>query len=309
MTRVAVWGLGGHARRNLLPALVSSANVSLRGVWTRSAQARADVAAEYDVVAYASADAMLADSEVDAVVVATPVGLHVAHGVQVLRAGKDLWCEKSLAANLGQAQDLIRAADETGQQVHELFMFLWHPQFAALQELVSSGQLGEVRGVTARFGFPHLASDNVRYSKELGGGALRDAGAYPYAAAHALLGVPTSHAQQLWTAPGYDVDTEGSALLTYDCGARALLEWGFGLSYRNEIEVWGTEGSARLQRAFSKPGTLETQISVQPQSGAAHVVTVAPANHFERMFSNLDGRTGKAWCAAQAQLLFRSTVD
>lgn len=304
MKNVAVWGLGAHARRNLLPALASADGIRLVGVWTRDAGTRQAVAAEYDVTAYDSAQHMLADPDSVAVVLATPVGMHSAHAQHVLEAGKDLWCEKSLASTSDEAQLIDATAQQCGRQAHELFMFLWHPQFLELKRLLAEGVIGEVRGLSARFGFPHLPSTNIRYDAALGGGALLDAGCYPYAAAHSLLGpTPEIAHQHLWSDPGYSVDTRGSAMLIYSGGRRAMLEWGFGHAYRNELEVWGSDGSLLSQRAFSKPSTLQTSIDIRLQDGTTSRVAVAPANHFQLMFEAMDGRTSGDWLRDQSALL------
>ena len=300
---VAVWGLGSHAQRNIIPALMECNRTELHGVWTRSPDVCRDVSKTYGILSYTSESEMLEDASVDVIIVATPVGMHHEHGLAVLRSGKHLWCEKSLASDVSQIQELIDASLQFDRQVHELFMFLHHPQFLAIEDAVVSGKIGTLRSLTARFGFPHLPRDNIRYNSKLGGGSLLDAGCYPIAAAHALIGPkPVAFSSNLWAEDGYDVDTQGSAHLVYPNGCRAHLEWGFGHSYRNEIEVWGSDGWLRAERAFSKPSSLSTTVEIHQQGGSS-IIEIDPADHFSLMFEHFSSLPKNDWALAQGSLI------
>lgn len=288
--RVAVWGLGGHARRTAVPALQAARGIEIVGVWTRDAAVRAEVAADLDVTAYASDEALLSDTRVDVVYLATPVGLHHEQGGRILAAGKHLWCEKSLTGSLDEAHDLIAQAERADLALCETVMFLHHPQVATVQALIDAGRLGRVRTIRARFGFPHLDPSNIRYAADLGGGALNDAGCYPLSAALALgHGAPTEVHARLGSDGEHAVDTEGWAQLVWSDGLVAQLEWGFGRAYRNEIEIWGEGGILSVERAFSKPATLATTLTLTPQPGTPEGIAVAAADQFALMFERFAG--------------------
>ncbi|HUS66470.1 MAG TPA: Gfo/Idh/MocA family oxidoreductase, partial [Kofleriaceae bacterium] len=82
--RVAVWGLGPHAEKRLLPALAAGGPVALAGVTTRDAERGARLAAAHGCRFWPAPGDMLASADVDAVLVATPIGLHAEHGRAVL---------------------------------------------------------------------------------------------------------------------------------------------------------------------------------------------------------------------------------
>ncbi|VAW09420.1 hypothetical protein MNBD_ACTINO02-2912, partial [hydrothermal vent metagenome] len=228
----------------------------------------------------------LSASDVDAVYIAAPTGLHADMGFEAIGAGKHVWCEKPMTVTLLQSEQMVDAARSAGLVALESDMFLHHPQFLELQRLVASEELGPVVSVTGRFGFPHLPRSDFRYSKQLGGGALLDAGFYPVAAATALLGSGLVLAGALRVSEeGGDVDTGGTALAATG-GRAALLDWGFGRSYRNEIEVWCEDGVIKVQRAFSKPAHLETRIVVSPQSGDEWTIPIGAADHFALMLDD-----------------------
>ena len=282
--RLAMWGVGEHARRNILPALGGCERVELHGLFDVDGDAKAAAAAEWGARAYRNPAELLADGDVDVVYVAVPTGLHAEVGEQVLDASRHLWCEKPLCSNWDDWRRLVELGRSKRVAVFECFMFPHHAQFRQIQHHMAAGTIGRIWSVTARFGFPPLKPENFRYHKELGGGALLDAAGYPLCAARVLLGRADVIGAVIEHEPGFEVDTSGSALLRSPDGAHAHLEWGFGRAYRNEIEVWGEAGSLTAGRAFSKPPTLETTLRFRMQDGDEIEETVEPCNHFTVMF-------------------------
>jgi len=282
---VAVWGVGNHAQRNTLPALSQCQAVRLVGLTTRNERVRDEQARKWGCKTWATPRDMLGDPDVDVVYLATPVGLHHEHGLLVLQAGRHLWCEKSLTPSLDASQELVEVSAELDLALCEAFMYLHHPQFRQLLDWILEAEIGQIRSINSRFGFPHLSPDDIRYIAELGGGALLDIGCYPLSAALTIAGEdPDCVHAVLDRDEGYAVDTAGAALLRFPSGISALLEWGFGRAYRNELEVWGEDGTITAERAFSKPPDFSPRTVLQRQDGTVVDDEIPPANHFVRMF-------------------------
>jgi NDP-hexose-3-ketoreductase len=284
-TRVALWGIGPHARNKILPALRASLGLRLRGVYSRNAEVVASACAEFGCATWPTVDRMLEDPEVDVVYLSTPTGLHASQGTSVLLRGKHLWCEKPLGTNSGEVAALTRLSREKGVVLAEAFMYLYHPQFAYLQTVLKSGLLGYIQTVTCRFGIPPLDRPSFRNSRELGGGAFLDVGCYPVSAVASLF--PDSRLDVAFSEfliePGSPVDYAGSARLC--CGGmRIALEWGVGSSYRNEIDFWGEKGSLSSERIFSKPPEYVPRFRFLDLNGAERLAFGQPADPFERMF-------------------------
>lgn len=284
---VVVWGLGRHATKNILPAIEASPELKLHGVCSRNADIVTAACRKYACAGWNDPDRLLRDPRVDVVYLATPIGLHAAQGQSVLSAGKHLWCEKPLAEGADQVEALVALARANGLTLAEGFMYLHHPQFAVLQQAVGSGRLGRVRTVTCRFGIPALQHPGFRLSPELGGGAFLDVGVYPISAMIALFpgADPKIAFAEIVTAPGSPVDCEGRALLCYPDGCSGMLEWRTGAAYRNEIDIWGDEGSMSSERIFSKQVDHVPQLRFLDVQGEARCESVEPANHFVRMLS------------------------
>jgi NDP-hexose-3-ketoreductase len=284
--RVALWGVGSHVRRNLLPAFERSRRVDLVALHTRHERTLGEVAESTGATPYHDINSMLSAPDVDAVYIAAPTGVHAHMARETLRAGKHVWCEKPMTGSHHETADVIRAAERAGLVALESDMFLYHPQFNELRRLVETQEVGRLVSMTGRFGFPHLPSADFRYSRSLGGGALLDAGYYPIAAALDLLGPELRLLGAAVTSDdGRDVDTVGAAIVASN-DQTALLEWGFGRSYRNEIEIWCEGGTIKAERAFSKPANLETSIVVSSQSGDNRIIAVSPADQFALMLDS-----------------------
>jgi NDP-hexose-3-ketoreductase len=284
-TRVAVWGIGPHARNKILPAIRACSGITLHGVYSRNAEVVTSVCTEFECVTWPNVDLMLEDPEVDVVYLSTPTGLHAPQGQSVLLSGKHLWCEKPLATNGGDVAGLTRLSRERGVVLAEAFMYLYHPQFAYLGTVLNSGVLGYIQTVTCRFGIPALDRPSFRSSRELGGGAFLDVACYPISAVVSLFpdaGLEVAFSEILAEASS-PVDNAGSARL---CGGamRVALEWRVGSSYRNEIDFWGENGSLYSEKLFSKPSDYVPRFQFKDLNGAARVESGQPANQFERMF-------------------------
>jgi NDP-hexose-3-ketoreductase len=289
--RIAVWGLGRHAVNNIVPAVAGGEGIELYGVCSRSAEVVAGSAARWGCRGWMDADLMLRDPAVDAVYVATPIGLHAAHGARVLNAGKHLWCEKPVTTSLHDTQSLLAIAQKSRLSLCEAFMYLYHPQFERLARYLEDGTLGSIRSVSCRFGIPALERPGFRNVAALGGGALLDVGCYPVSAVHALF--PEDSVQIVQASvrarPGSGVDTDGHAVLALTGGTEAFLEWRTGCAYRNEIDLWGEAGSVWTDKVFSKGADYVPEFRVRDVRGGERSESGTPCNHFSSMLQAFRG--------------------
>lgn len=283
--RVAVWGLGRHSLRNIIPALAGGVSCTLAGVLSRRPQAAAKTCAEWKCATWNSPREMLSDRTVDVVFVTTPIGLHAEHGMEALAAGKHLWCEKPLSSDAFSALELVELSRRIGRSIAEGFMYLYHPHFLRLREMVESGSLGYIHQLNCRFGIPELAEPGFRNDASLGGGAFLDVGSYPLSAVVSLLKdeEPAVMYSRIETRAGELVDSGGGAVLRTASGTICNLEWAAGVSYRNEIDVWGSQGSVFTDRIFSKGPDYVPEFRVRDAGGVERIEVGESANHFSRM--------------------------
>jgi len=290
MVSIAAWSVGSHAVKNTLPAIHEAKNLFLKGIYTRNTDVLQQQAEKYNVKAYYSFHEMLDDPDLDAVYIASPVGIHYEQAKAVLQANKHVIVEKSSFERLEQAQELIELASGKNLVLMEAFMYRFHKQFVKLIDLIKSKKFGKVRGVIATFGFPHLQAEDIRYQSELGGGSLLDAGAYTVSAINQLFfHTSTVRFSNLLSDCGFKVDTNGTAVLQGKDDIIGIASWCFGADYKNEIEVWCERATLVAKRAFSKPATYAASIEVYQNSGLYLEIQCEPMNHFAAMFEHFVG--------------------
>jgi predicted dehydrogenase len=94
--------------------------------------------------ATASFDEMLADPELDAVTIATPVVTHFELAKRALLAGKHVFVEKPQAQSSAEAEELVAISQENGLVLMPGYLLLYHPAVAMLKQLIADGDLGDV---------------------------------------------------------------------------------------------------------------------------------------------------------------------
>lgn len=169
--RIAPMALFGPARR--VPEATVVALAARDPARARQFAARHGIARVCE-----SYDALLADPEVDAIYNPLPNALHARWTIRALEAGKHVLCEKPFAVNVTEARAMAEAATRAGRVLMEAFHYRYHPLFARLRTILAAGEIGDVKHLEAHFCIPILRPGDIRYSAELAGGALMDAGCY-----------------------------------------------------------------------------------------------------------------------------------
>ena len=256
------WGVAGTGRIAVEVGQVIAAHpqMAVVAVGSRDLGRATGLAARLGGSAYGSYADLVNAPGVDAVYVATPHAGHAEVVELALAAGKAVLCEKPLTHLLSETERLVALAQRRGTFMMEAMWMRFNPLAQQLATLVSRGELGEVRSVSASFGFiPPYDAANRLWDNALGGGALLDVGIYPVELARWLLGEPiTVHVSGMLAPTG--VDREASLLLTFPGGARALLEASFVHAPPSTAVVTGTRGRAELGPRFHAPTRLVVDV-------------------------------------------------
>ena len=242
------WGIVSTADINqkVIPPAHASPEVELIAVASRD-QARAEAyAGEWGIErAYGSYEALLEDTDVEAVYVSLPNTLHVDWSIRALEAGKHVLCEKPMSRHTKDVERAFDAAERTGRLLTEAFMYRHNPQTARVVKLVEEGAIGELCVIRSAFSYALYDTDNIRLRTDVEGGSLMDVGCYCVSGSRLLGGEPESVYGQAYVGPsGTDWVFTGlmrfpdEVLATFDCGT-CLVE-------RDELEAIGTEGSLFL---------------------------------------------------------------
>ncbi|MFC3894368.1 Gfo/Idh/MocA family protein [Lentzea rhizosphaerae] len=254
--RLGVVGCADIARRRMLPAFAGLSDVDIVAVASRDGEKAGKVAADYGCEAVTGYEKLLG-MDLDAVYVPLPAAHHAVWIERALRAGKHVLAEKPVTPSLEETADLVAQARERGLVLRENFLFPFHSQHHEVRRLVLAGAVGEVRAFEAAFTIPPRPSGDIRYRKDLAGGALLDVGVYPLKAAMLMLGPGLQVlGANLKVDATYGVDVSGSVLLRAPGGVTAQLTFGMEHTYRANYSVWGSESHITVDRAYAPPADL-----------------------------------------------------
>lgn len=209
---------------------------------------------QYGGKIYEGYQTIIESEDIDAMYIPLPPALHYNWAKMALEHNKHVFVEKPSTTCLADTDALISLASSKGLALHENYMFVYHNQLEQLQQVVASGEIGDVRLYRISFGFPLRQLNDFRYNKALGGGALLDAGGYCMKYANYLLGgaakVVTAQANNI---DGFEVEMYGSATMVNDKGGVAQLAFGMDNDYKCEIEIWGSKGTIVSNRILTAP--------------------------------------------------------
>ncbi|HEX6445156.1 MAG TPA: Gfo/Idh/MocA family oxidoreductase [Streptosporangiales bacterium] len=225
--------------------------------------------------AYGDYRALLDDPDVDAVYIPLPNALHGRWALAALAAGKHVLCEKPFTANADEAQKVAAAAHGTGLVVMEAFHYRYHPLAARMKEIVSSGELGTLRHVAARFCFPLPRFADIRYDYALAGGALMDAGCYAVHMARLLGGAEPEVVDAVAKRRTPEVDRAMRATLRFPAGHTGEIR----------CSMWSADLLAVSARAVGDRGELRVVNPLAPQAWHRFIVRTAAnrrSEHFPR---------------------------
>lgn len=250
--RKICWGVLGAARiaaRRVLPALARSETGTAHAIAGRDRTRAQEVAGRFQIPrVHETYDALLNDSDVDAVYIPLPNSLHRPWSLRAAAAGKHILCEKPLADTADEAREMVDACRHAKVLLQEAFMYRFHPQIQTMRRLIEKGTIGQPSLVRATFTFTVTRSDDIRLNPDLGGGGLLDVGCYCVNISRLLLGEPVTAYASAVFAGGVDVRLAG--LLAFSTGAMAQIDCGLRAPYRQICEIVGPEGTITLARPF-----------------------------------------------------------
>jgi D-xylose 1-dehydrogenase (NADP+, D-xylono-1,5-lactone-forming) len=244
--RWGVLGAAGIADHAVLPALKADPGSRVVAIASRDRGRAEAMARRHDLERVHDGYAeLLDDPDLDAVYLPLANSLHLEWTLSALAAGKHVLCEKPLALDEAEGEQMAAAAEDADRLLMEAFMYRFHPR---IRKLVDSVASTPIRHLYATFGFTLRAPGNYRLLPELGGGALLDTGCYVASVAGWLLGEPLE-VQALIRRKV--VDMSCSALLSFPGGAQASLYCSFESPEYQELVVVCEDRVIRLEEPFT----------------------------------------------------------
>lgn len=282
---IGILGCANIAKKFIIPTLKEMNEFNIIGIASRTKEKSDEFARDFNITSFYCYENLLETKNLDAVYIPLPNSLHYEWIKKALDKNIHVLVEKSMACSYEEAVELNTIAKEKSLVLIENFQFRFHSQLQYIKDLVDSGKIGELRNIRATFGFPPFTdSDNIRYNKELGGGALLDAGAYPIKISQVFLGNDIDvDSANLETPHDKKVDIWGSAYIKQKDGkVVSQIAFGFDNFYQNNIELWGSKGKIYTNRIYTAAPGFEPTVEIETTGGKA-IVKLPSDNHFKNM--------------------------
>jgi predicted dehydrogenase len=251
-----VWGVLSTAKigwEKVIPAMLKSEHCEVRAIGSRSLDKGRALADRLGIPkAYGSYEALLADPEIEAIYNPLPNHEHVPMTLAAARAGKHVLCEKPVALNAKEAEQLRAVAGKV--HIMEAFMVRFHPQWLSVRERVRSGEVGELRSIHTYFSYFNRDPGNVRNQADIGGGALYDIGCYPIVTGRFLFGAEPQRVIALVDRdPDFKTDRMVSALVDFGEGRRLDFTVSTQSVPYQRVQVCGTKKRIEIEIPFNAP--------------------------------------------------------
>ncbi len=261
------WGLAGTgdiANKRVAPALASeprSRLIAVADIRLERAQALAERFGAEKV--YSSLDDLLADDEIDALYLATPIFLHAPQTIQALRAGKHVLVEKPMALTLAEGEEMVATANEMGCTLGVAYFRRFYPKIARVRDLLERNTLGDVVQVVSIYHTwynpaPHDPKAWRVQKERAGGGVLWDMGSHRFDLLVGLFGVPRQlFARNDTLTHGYQVEDTSSVFFIFPNGAHCVSAWNWNSrTWIDHLSIIGTLGKVVLEPMDSPRLTL-----------------------------------------------------
>ncbi|HYW33248.1 MAG TPA: Gfo/Idh/MocA family oxidoreductase [Gemmatimonas sp.] len=253
MIRLALAGCG-RISRNHLDAVAKIDGLEFVSVCDSDA-ARAEVTgAAIGVPWFTSIESMLAAVPSDAVVIATPSGMHPQHGILAARAGRHVISEKPMGISLAAADALVQACDDNHVQLFVVKQNRLNPPIQLLKRAIDRGRFGRIymANCTVRWTRPQEYYDQApwRGTWEFDGGAFMNQASHYVDLIQWLVGpVESVMARTATLARRIEAEDTGVALLKFRSGALGTIEvtmLTFPRNLEGSITILGEKGSVKI---------------------------------------------------------------
>ncbi len=291
------WGILGAARVNerLLPAIANSPMGELVAIGSRRENAAVACIEKYQptlkdkVQAFNSLDEVIHHPNIDAIYIPLANEEHTEPALKAIENKKHVLIEKPIALHANEVEAIQKAANQNHVKVMEGFMYVFHPQFDRIKEIINAGLLGEVQYVHSMFSFPIQPARFYRINRSIenGGGALWDIGPYAiHTIRQSFKQNPLSViAKSHFNEHGADLTTSG--IIDFGLNRRAQFDISFECVRRSQFEIFGTKGKLMCHTVWQHEND-EALLSLTTDLEGLKNEHIKKANHFELEISHFN---------------------
>jgi 1,5-anhydro-D-fructose reductase (1,5-anhydro-D-mannitol-forming) len=287
--RFAILGFGHHAVRRLLPAFLRSEHATLRGMWRRDQAAAAQNCVDHQIPhCFSTREELCSSPEIDVVFITSPDAMHRDDMLLALSHGKAVLCEKPVAMNAAEAEEMNAAAKAAGVVFGVAQNFRYNRSLEWMREQIAEGRIGK----------PQLAHAQYAYAAQMAprkwindpslacGGPIADVGVHCIDALRFVLGedvVSISTVARKDDASG-EVEAIASLQMEMTGGVYANVTASARALYRTVVEVTGSEGVLVAENGLTVDRPV--QLVVRRAGELMETTTVENGDGYVRMLDS-----------------------
>lgn len=269
-----VLGAGGIADRRTLPGMMDCKNAELVAVMevdpANAERLREKYGAKY---AYTTAEELIANPEVEAVYIASPINFHKSQIFAAAKAGKHILCEKPIALTVAECEEIEDFCKNYDILTATGFMMRFHAYHQEIKKLIREGAVGDLVTARAQFTcwYPEIEGAWRQKKALSGGGALMDLGVHCIDLIEYLSGQKAVKTAAFCNTKtfSYDVEDTASVILKLDGGLTAYVDTNFNIPDEAAVcrlEFYGTKGSIFAEGTLGQVEAGEVRIITSDQS-------------------------------------------
>lgn len=259
--RIGIVGPGNIAHR-FAGAIKNVKNAELVAVASRTRENAEAFGDEFNIpYRFSSYEDMAKSDVIDAAYIAVPHSGHKDCSVMMMKNKKHVICEKPLAVNKKECEEMIECAKENGVLLMEAMWASFVPGTLKMLQIVNEGVLGDIRAVEGKFCYT-MDEDEMGHhvlKNENGGGSLLDVGVYCLYFAKWYLGTDIEKFSA-FSDNFNGIDAHTQMLIKYKSGAIADLSSAVLLRKEGGGFIYGTKGYAQLDRCYA-PQTIKINLN------------------------------------------------
>ncbi len=264
------WGIAGcgkFAENTFIPTLLLLKKNVLTSVYSSDINRANEIANKFVIPTHFDNYAEFLKEKFDVVYIGSANNDHYWQVIEAAKAGKHVFCEKPLALNSAQAEEMVNVCNQNNVFLSVNYVHRFHPISVKAKEIIKQSLIGSVVSISATYNMDYKPNDNFRFDiSKSGGGAFRDLGTH-------MIDVLRFFGGEIIDIRGFidnvvyksEVDDFATAVVKFEKGNYGYLNVSFNSkSAFNKIEIIGTEGSLSIENiigARNSPGKLTINLA------------------------------------------------
>jgi len=257
-----VAGCGNFAENTFIPTLLQLKRNVLRSVYSSDLSRAKEIASKFMLSTYWDDYTKFLEEDFDVLYIGSANNHHHWQVIEAAKAGKHILCEKPLALNSEEAEEMVKVCEENNVYLTVNYVHRYHPLSVKTKEIIDKSLIGSIVSISVSFNIDYEPNDNFRFDiQQSGGGAFRDLGTH-------MIDVLRYFGGEIIDIRGFvdnvvyksEVDDFAAAVVKFKKGGYGYLNVSYNSKNSfNRIEIIGSKGSLSIENiigAKKSPGKL-----------------------------------------------------